>query len=297
MFDAPFALAFTAGLVSTVNPCGFAMLPAYLSYFMGLNDDEAGPDPVVRGLSVGAVVAAGFLVVFGVVGILITLGLRSIIDWIPWVSIVIGVLISILGVAMLFFGYEPTIAVPKLNKGGQSRKIGSVFTFGVSYAVASLSCTLPVFLTVVAGAIPNSGLIDGVLLFLVYGFGMSLVLVAVTLALALGKQRIVGWLRGSARYVHRVSGAILLLAGGFIIWFWVTNINDPLQQNSSFLQIERFSSDVTELIGNNALASGLIFGGILAAAIAWLVWRAYRGGDEDQGPTEDARQADEVPVG
>ena len=34
MIEAPFALAFGAGLVATLNPCGFAMLPAYLSYFM-----------------------------------------------------------------------------------------------------------------------------------------------------------------------------------------------------------------------------------------------------------------------
>ena len=29
-------VAFAAGMVSTINPCGFAMLPAYLSYFLGL---------------------------------------------------------------------------------------------------------------------------------------------------------------------------------------------------------------------------------------------------------------------
>ena len=40
MIEAPFALAFAAGLVSTVNPCGFAMLPAYLSYFVGLTEED-----------------------------------------------------------------------------------------------------------------------------------------------------------------------------------------------------------------------------------------------------------------
>ena len=41
MIDAPLALAFAAGLVATVNPCGFAMLPAYLSYFMGRGSSKA----------------------------------------------------------------------------------------------------------------------------------------------------------------------------------------------------------------------------------------------------------------
>jgi hypothetical protein len=64
VIDAPFALAFTAGLVATVNPCGFAMLPAYLSYFMGLADDDVaagGPAAVRRGLVIGAVVSSGCL--------------------------------------------------------------------------------------------------------------------------------------------------------------------------------------------------------------------------------------------
>ena len=30
MFDGPFALAVAAGMAATVNPCGFALLPAYL---------------------------------------------------------------------------------------------------------------------------------------------------------------------------------------------------------------------------------------------------------------------------
>ena len=37
---AALTLAFSAGMVATLNPCGFAMLPAYLSYFMGLQDEE-----------------------------------------------------------------------------------------------------------------------------------------------------------------------------------------------------------------------------------------------------------------
>ena len=40
MIDAPLALAFASGMVATVNPCGFAMLPAYLGYFLGLEGQD-----------------------------------------------------------------------------------------------------------------------------------------------------------------------------------------------------------------------------------------------------------------
>lgn len=273
MIDAPFALAFTAGLVATVNPCGFAMLPAYLSYFMGLSDDgvEAGaPTAVRRALVIGAVVSSGFLVVFGVVGALVTLGMRAIIDVIPWAAMVIGGGVGILGVAMLL-GYEPVVNLPKVGRARSGKRHSAVFVFGLSYAVASLSCTLPIFLAVVAGSIQRTNLVSGVLLFLVYGLGMSLVLVVVTLALALGKQRLVGWLRRSARSINRVSGAILLLAGGYIVWFWTANLNDPLAASGPITTVDRWSSQFTQLIGDRPLLWGATFGAITLAAVVYLV--------------------------
>jgi cytochrome c biogenesis protein CcdA len=84
MIDAPLGLAFAAGLVATLNPCGFAMLPAYLSYFMGLDEsadgsgDQVGGNAVAEALRVGGVVSVGFLVVFGVTGLLINAGPSSI---------------------------------------------------------------------------------------------------------------------------------------------------------------------------------------------------------------------------
>jgi cytochrome c-type biogenesis protein len=78
MIEAPLDLAFAAGLVATVNPCGFAMLSAYLLYFLGIEDASKSRSEAMRSaLIVGAVVSIGFLAVFGVAGILITAGFRS----------------------------------------------------------------------------------------------------------------------------------------------------------------------------------------------------------------------------
>jgi cytochrome c biogenesis protein CcdA len=71
MIDAPLAYAFGVGMVATFNPCGFAMLPAYLSYFLGL-EGSTHPDErasVLRALAVGLSVTVGFLVVFGIIGV------------------------------------------------------------------------------------------------------------------------------------------------------------------------------------------------------------------------------------
>ena len=62
MIEGAFALAFAAGMVATFNPCGFAMLPAYLAYFVGMEDES--PDTwtaVVRAMKVSAAVTTGFV--------------------------------------------------------------------------------------------------------------------------------------------------------------------------------------------------------------------------------------------
>ena len=206
MIEAPIALAFAAGLVATVNPCGFAMLPAYLAYFMGMEDDPEGRGSVRNALTVGTVVSSGFLLVFGVAGIFITLGLRFVIDLIPWLAILVGFGVIGLGVAMLF-GYQLTVGLPKAKRASTDKGYRSVFAFGVSYAVASLSCTLPVFLTVVATQVTRGTFAGGIVTFLAYGAGMSLVLVGVTVALAFGKQGLISRLKSSMRYIGKVSGA------------------------------------------------------------------------------------------
>lgn len=270
MIDAPLALAFAAGLVATVNPCGFAMLPAYLSYFMGIEDEDQSRVGALRGaLVVGAIVSSGFLVVFGLAGILITAGFRVVIDVIPWVAIVVGVAVIGLGIALVR-GYELKVGLPKAGKAASGRGYRSVFLFGISYAVASLSCTLPVFLTVVATQVTRGSFASGIATFVAYGAGMAVVLMAVTIAIAVGKQTLIARLRGSARHISRVSGVILIAAGVYIVWFWTVSLRSGAQalgDNASFRFIENLSQTAQNAIASAPLLWGLGFVGIVVAAV------------------------------
>ena len=63
------SFAFVAGTVATVNPCGFALLPAYLARRVGAEDgSRRSVDAVSRALVVGGVTTAGFMLVFGTIG-------------------------------------------------------------------------------------------------------------------------------------------------------------------------------------------------------------------------------------
>ncbi len=277
MIDAPLALAFGAGLVATVNPCGFAMLPAYMSYFVGLGDEReaGGPAAVRRALVVGVVMAAAFMVVFGVTGLVISAGFRAVIDWIPWIALLVGAAVLLLGVAMLA-GFTPVVSLPKASRAGTGRGLRAVFVFGMSYAAASLSCTLPVFLTVVASQLTTGNFVEGLATFLAYGLGMSLVLMVLTLALALGQQSLVRWLRGAVRHVNRVAGAILVAAGAYIVWFWVTNLStgpEGLGESGAFRFLEDLSQRAFEAVDGNVALWGLLLGGIVVGAVVYLLLR------------------------
>ncbi len=219
MIDAPLAYAFGVGMVATFNPCGFAMLPAYLSYFLGLETavDEDQRSSVFRALGVGLVMTAGFLVVFGLLGIVLEPLLAEVMDKLPWVTAILGVVLVGLGIAMLF-GRTITISVPKVGRGPTGREYWSVFVFGISYALVSMSCSILPFLGVMA-RVASSYSASGIAAFLAYGLGMGLVIMVLTLAIALARKGLVQSLRRVLPYVNRICGGLLLIAGAYVAYY------------------------------------------------------------------------------
>ncbi len=273
--SAALTLAFAAGMVATLNPCGFAMLPAYLSYFMGIDaPDKTRAGSLRSGLMVGGVVSVGFVVVFGLAGVVISAGFRSVTTWIPWLAVGVGVLVIGLGIAVLA-GWQMTVGMPKVQRRGNRNGYAGVFGFGVSYAVASLSCTLPVFLSVVATQLTARSFFEGIAVFLAYGLGMSVVLVGITIVLALGKQSLVHRLRSSARYLNRLAGAILIAAGGFIVWFWTTEIRSgatALASSRVFRWVENLSQTALNFVADNTIVVATSFGALIVLAVLYTWW-------------------------
>ncbi len=256
--------AFTAGMVATINPCGFAMLPAYLSYFLGLDrraSDTGARAGIWRALLTGATVSAGFLVVFGIVGLLFTAGLTAINNVVPWLTIGIGIALVGIGVAFLA-GWRMAVFLPKFDHGGAGRDARSLFLFGISYAVASISCGLPTFIVVVSTSVNDFG--SGLVAFAVYAAGMSLVLTSLTISLALARRSLLMRLRSLMRYTDQLAGVLMVLAGAYLIFYW---LSDRLDWSGLgiILNVERWSSDLTNFV---ASIGGLRLGLIMSVALA-----------------------------
>jgi cytochrome c biogenesis protein CcdA len=287
VIDAPLALAFSAGMVATVNPCGFAMLPAYLSFFLGLEggDDEGDPRAgVARALGVGAAVTLGFVAVFTAIGALISHLSIAVDEWFPWMTIVVGIAVFVLGVALLR-GFELRLALPHLERGGRAQTLPSMFVFGVSYAIASLSCTLPVFLSVVAGTFSRSNATSGIAMYVVFAVGMGLVLTVLTLALALARVSVVHRLRSLLPGINRVSGALLVLAGAYFTWYGVYELrirDDPRAEGGPVDVVTGWSGDISTWIQDvGATRLGLVLGIIVCIALLYVLLRPVDDGAVD----------------
>ena len=227
---APLGFAFAVGMASAVNPCGFAMLPAYLGLYLGDTDKEAKKVSAFknlrRALIVGGTVTAGFVVLFGSAGLIIGLGARAfIVDVLPWLGLAIGVILALLGAWMMGGGKLYTgIAARAANKMGDPAQtnLKGYFIFGISYATASLSCTLPIFLAVVGTSLAVSSIGTSLGQFLLYALGMGTVITALTVGMAFFKTTMVGALRKALPYVQPVGSWLMVIAGMYIVFYWLT---------------------------------------------------------------------------
>jgi cytochrome c biogenesis protein CcdA len=226
----PLGYAFAAGMVASVNPCGFALLPAYLGYYLSDGGTGAGQRRAGQGLAraveVSAMVTIGFVLLFGVVGLVLNTVTFAAVSLFPWIGLLIGVFLvglggRLAGGAKLYSPLGERVA-GRLGRGARQTGARGYLLYGLAYGAASLGCTLPIFLLVVAGSLTRGGLLSGALQFVLYALGMGTVITALTLATAFLGRAAVSRVRAVARYVQPVSAALLLLVGAYTIYYWLT---------------------------------------------------------------------------
>lgn len=222
----PFGWAFAAGMVSSVNPCGFFLLPAYLSFQLGTAEAAFQTVSVARrtarALTVGAAATAGFTAVMAAVGALVSGAGVALVGLFPYAGAAIGAALGGLGLWMLATGRTVGLAAARRVAVTPQRHLGNVFLFGMVYGLGSLSCTLPVFLLVVGSVLATGGgILAGLGQFISYALGMGAILIAVTLGTALFRGAVVDRLRRLAPHVDRASALFLVGAGLYLIAYWV----------------------------------------------------------------------------
>lgn len=224
----PIGLALVAGGLASINPCGFSLLPALLSFYVGSDEKRLprAPTAVLQGLYVGAVVSAGFMLVFALVGIPITLGATRITQAIPWAGIVIGVGLTVAGLFVLA-GKHLSLNVRSPLQTKRERKPKTMFLFGIAYGTASLGCTLPVFLAIVGASLATRGSAAALVILGAYALGMALVIMALAVGAALVRDGLARRLKRLLPHMDRIAGGLLVVAGAYLTYFWTRVLTLP----------------------------------------------------------------------
>ena len=211
------SFAFLAGIFAFFNPCGMVVLISYISHYFKGAAERGFARNVLHGLSAGALATLGFITLFTIIGFAIVFIGNSVKAAIPWITIVLGAGLVLLGIMILAKKNMGFLQIH--TRKARSKGFVSFYEYGVLYALASLGCVLPIFLTVVVSSLATSGIIDGLIVFVAYSVGMGAVMIIATGALALSKKTLVDRIKNFLPLMNRLNAIILIAVGLYLIYF------------------------------------------------------------------------------
>jgi cytochrome c-type biogenesis protein len=199
--------AVSAGVLSALNPCAYVLLPAILGRFLL---KVSAPSRLLAGLKLGLGLSAGVLSVFVIVGFIVMFLGYTTGRVFPYVAIALAVLFLIVGV-WIIAGRTVHLSVPLPDSG-------NYLLFGLCYGLASLGCTLPIFIAFTGMALHQEGVV-GALMLMSYGLGIAGVLLALSIATALGKRLVSRLLRRLQSHLEPLGGILLIAAAVYLLYY------------------------------------------------------------------------------
>jgi len=216
--------AFSAGAATFFAPCSFPLLPGYVAYYLGQGDSEAKPllSRLWSAGVVGVVTSLGFFLVYAALaGVVIFIGTQALTN-ISVLELVVGLLLIVLGAGMATGKLQPDRLHVQLPE--RDRSPTGFLLFGIVYAAAAAGCTAPVFIGIATFAL-SGGPLSAVVTLGAYALGMSVLMIAVTVASALGRQQLLRAMSRNTGRIARVAGVLLVLAGVAQIYLFLFRFN------------------------------------------------------------------------
>ncbi len=202
---------------------------------------------VLRSLLWGGAAALGIFLFYMIIGLIVSFagGAAGNWEWVEYIIPIVGGLLIILGI-LTFTPYSLDMSkiISPIDKIGKRKKkteledsdqektkkrsnafsetpqLLQLFLYGITYALASIGCNFPILIGLVLGALQAGSFFNAIMIFLVYSIAMALLMIFITLLVGLSKDALINRLQASTKAVKIISGILLILAGGFLIgWF------------------------------------------------------------------------------
>ncbi|MEC7720923.1 MAG: cytochrome c biogenesis protein CcdA [Candidatus Thermoplasmatota archaeon] len=230
-----FVIGLFLGILVYFSPCAFPVLPSYITYYLnlGMREDELRESGRLSGkmpkpIEVGGYAALGQLTFFGLIGAII-FGLDGIINLsgvLHDIAILIAWLLLILGSLMLLGwtshllnwiqGILDRYQTTETDEQFTPRR--NMFLWGIGYSAASVDCTAAAVFPFVAWLAVVG---DGAFVFGMAGLILSvtLLMVAVTALVGMGRQSMLDFLRRSTGIVKATGAWMMMFAGlGLLVY-------------------------------------------------------------------------------
>jgi cytochrome c biogenesis protein CcdA/PKD repeat protein len=204
-------LIFTSGALALLSPCGFPLLPGYISYYLGRRSS------VERAVSGGVACTLGLVSVFSIIGIGVSLLGSLVTQYILALELIAGILAVLMGISMVLDVKFPLI---QISKAPRQKGLSGLFVYGIAYGLATLGCSAPIFFSTLFYAISSGGLIQGILTFMIYALGMGLPILIITLLVAKTKSALINRIMKVMPWFQRISSVILIVTGIYLISYY-----------------------------------------------------------------------------
>ena len=209
-----YVLTFLEGLASFISPCLLPMLPIYISYFMG--EEENNKKKAVIN-SIGFVF--GFSIVFLLLSIFASTIGYFISSYTKYIKIVFGIIIIILGL-----NYMEVFKLNFLNKtkGIQMKNKNLNFfkaiLFGILFSISWTPCIGTFLSSALLLIAKEQELLKGILLMLVYSIGLGIPFV-ISVVLIEKLKEVFDFIKKNYKKVKILSGLILIGMGIYMIFY------------------------------------------------------------------------------
>lgn len=228
-----FVTALAAGMVSFASPCVLPLVPAYLGFITGRSAEEL---QAARGrarltiMTQALAFVSGLAVIFALLGASASVLGQALLQNLQLLSRVGGVLVIIFGLQMLGVLHIPllyrTARMLELKPNSRATHAGA-FVMGLAFGAGWTPCIGPFLGGLLGLAAQQDTVAAGVLLLLVYAFGLGIPFLIAGIAV----NRSLGMMRGLKAHlltVERVSGALVIGMGMLLFTGGLTMITAAL---------------------------------------------------------------------
>jgi len=209
-----FTFAALAGLMVNLGPCSLAVLPAYMSFYLGTNTDSQ-ERTFYKSVRMGLIASLGVIGFYLVLGLMFGIVGTSLASYMSQLKLIIAGLIFLLGIHLLrgnslelkmISQFQDSVSQVSKGRTPFLRLIG----FGVVYGAGGVSCFLPIFLPLVFFPFLSGELVESSISFALFALFQALFLIGATVLIGVGKQHLLQKLNGHTALIKRVGGVILI---------------------------------------------------------------------------------------